>query len=684
MPIGDEFTGEGGGIADAKTIDNTGVPKKPTKAQILKDFKADMKAADCLRLEMVAKVETWRDYYNGELYGNEQSGKSCIVSRDIKRQDEWQHASIKDPFVADPDIVKCQPVTFEDRAAAQQNELVLNQQFTRHFNRYKYMTDVVKLYYQEGTVISKTSWDYEDEIVEEEVPVFGLDLTGQPTQIGTKEVKRINVLVNKPHVQVCRLEDIFLDPTSEGDMNKAQFVIHRYETDLSTLRKSGKYKNLNKLARNIAGKNDSAAFDSEDFDPEDESEFVFEDEPRKKIVVYEYWGNYDVDGDGVAEPVVCTWVNDIIIQLESNPYPDQDLPFLILMNNSTPFKIYGEAAAELIGDNQKINTAIKRGIIDNMANSNNAQKGIRTGALDPINKKRFLNGKNFEFNGNQQDFFEGNYNAIPQSVFAVMEQNNNENDSMLGVKAFTGGIQGASLGSTARAASGVLDAVNVRRLDIVRNIAENHINPLMRKWMSYNSEFLGEEEVVRITNDEFVPVKRDDLRGEIDIKIEVSTAEDNSSKAQELSFLLQTLGQGMDQGMRNLLMAEIAKLHRMPDLSKAMETFEPKPDPFAEKMKELEVMKVESEIAERNSRTRENEVDMINKETQAMLNQARTRQLLADTDLKDLEFTNIADGTKHAREVDLKRIDHKAVMDKAQSDNFTKIAIEANKPQPAK
>ena len=75
---------------------------------------------------------------------------------------------------------------------------------------------------------------------------------------------------------------------------------------------------------------------------------------------------------------------------------------------------------------------------------------------------------------------------------------------------------------------------------------------------------------------------------------------------------------------------------------------------------------------------------MINKETQAMLNQARTRQLLADTDLKDLEFTNIADGTKHAREVDLKRIDHKAVMDKAQSDNFTKIAIEANKPRPAK
>ena len=680
MPISDEVAGEG--IVREPAGDSP--PRKPSKTKILKDFKADMKAADSLRLEIVGKVEVWRDHYNGAKYGNEQPGKSEIVSRDIKRQDEWQHASIKDPFVADPDIVKCNPVTFEDRAAAEQNQLVLNQQFTRHFNRYKFMTDVVKLYYQEGTVVTKTSWNYEDETVEEDVPVYGLDLQGNPTVVGTKEIKRLQVTVNKPHAQVCRIEDIFIDPTSEGDLNKAQFIIHRYETDLSTLRKSKKYKNLRRLAANVAGKNDSAAFDTEDFDPEDETEFSFEDEPRKKIVAYEYWGNYDVDGDGIAEPVVCTWVNDIIIQLESNPYPEQDLPFLILMNNSTPFKIYGEASAELVGDNQKINTAIKRGIIDNMANSNNAQKGMRVGALDPINKKRFLNGKNFEFNGSQADFYEGGYNAIPQSVFAVLEQNNNETESMLGVKAFTGGIQGASLGSTARAASGVLDAVSVRRLDIVRNIAENLITPLMRKWMSYNSEFLREEEIVRITNEEFIPVKRDDLRGEIDIEIEVSTAEDNTAKAQELSFLLQTLGQGMDLPMRNLLMGQIAKLHRMPDLAKQLENYEPKPDPFAEKMKELEVKKTEVEIFERQTRAEENQVDMVNKHTQAMLNRARTRELLSNTDLKDLDFTQTADGTKHAQEMEKKDSDHRSAERMKTQDNITKMLAAKEKPASSK
>ena len=136
------------------------------KRELLDAFKNDMRAADTLRQEMVARVDTWKKQYNGEPYGNEQKGKSEFVSRDIKRQDEWQHASIKDPFVSHTDIIKCLPVTYEDRLAANQNELVLNYQFTRLFNRYKFMTDAIKLYYSEGTVIVKTSWEYEDEVVE--------------------------------------------------------------------------------------------------------------------------------------------------------------------------------------------------------------------------------------------------------------------------------------------------------------------------------------------------------------------------------------------------------------------------------------------------------------------------------------------------------------------------------------
>ncbi len=615
-------------------------PKKLTKQELLKAFKDDLRAADTLRQEIETKVYQWKKEYNGEPYGNEEKGKSELVSRDIKRQDEWQHASVKDPFVSDQDIIKCSPITYEDRKAAEQNQLVLNYQFTRQFNRYKFMTDIIKLYYSEGTVVVKTSWDYEDEEQEVEMPVYAVNpLTNQPEIIDYRVVKQLQVLMNKPDAEICRLEDVYMDPTAMGCVEKAQFFIHRYETDLTTLRKAGKYKNLNKLAANLVRD------DGDDFEEQDETEFVFTDKARKKIIAYEYWGNYDVNNDGVAEPIVCTWVNDIILQLESNPYPDNAIPFLVLANNSIPFQLHGEANAELVGDNQKVTTAIKRGILDNMGNSNNSQKGIRTGALDVLNKKRFLNGKNFEFNGTPADFYEGSYNAIPNSVFNVLEMVNNETESMLGVKSFSGGITGAGLGSTATSARGAMDAVSVRRLDIVRNIAENLIKPLMRKWMAYNAEFLRPEEVIRITNEEFVEIKRDDLKGNIDIQIEVSTAEDNSAKAQELSFLLQTLGQTMDQGMRNLLMGQIAKLHKMPDLGKQLEEFQPQPDPYAEEFKKWELRKLQAEVRERESRANENVVDIRAKNARASVDEAKAANLQSDTDLKDLDFTRKADGT---------------------------------------
>lgn len=638
-------------------------PKKVTAEDLLRVFKGDMKSADTLRQEAITARDFWKKQYNGELYGNEEKGKSSIVSRDIKRQDEWQHASVKDPFVADQDIIKCNPITWEDKKAAVQNELVLNYQFTRKFNRYKFMTDVVKLRYSEGTVIVKTGWNYEDEVVEEEVPIFELNpYTQQIEKTGTKKVKKLKVLVNQPDAVICRLEDTYLDPTAEGDIDNAQFIIHRYETDVSSMIKSKKYKNIKKLLASIDSDSTTPG-SSDDYDPEDETNFVFSDKARKKIILYEYWGNYDVDGDGVAKPIVFSWCNDIVVQWESNPLPDQKLPFVILANNSIPFKMYGEADAELIGDNQKITTAIKRGILDNMANSNNSQKGMKKGALDGLNKKRFLNGKNFEYNGSQQDFYEGSYNNIPASVFSVLEMVNNETDSMLGVKGFSGGIDGAGLGSTARAASGVLDAVSVRRLDIVRNIAENMIKPIMRKWMAYNAEFLQPEEVIRITNEEFVPIKRDDLKGNIDIAIEVSTAEDNAAKAEQLAFMLQTGAQTMDQGEVRLIRAEIARLRKMPVLAKKIEEYQPQPDPYIEEMKELEKQKLMAEIEERLSRARENEVDLRAKTAKAILDEARARQLGADTDLKDLEFLRKSDGTEFDEKLTEKALDGKIKSD---------------------
>ena len=619
------------------------------KSELLNKLKSDMKAADILRLEWFNKISDYRNQTFGRPYGNEVKGKSQIVSQDIRKQLEWMIPSLADPFLSSPDIIKCNPITWEDVPSARQNELLLNTQFCRKFPRYNFLMKSLKVLAMEGTLVVQTGWDYEDEEVEEMMETVVIDPESGEEMIIMAKQKVTKVKKNQPTAVVCRNEDIYIDPTCMDNMDKCQFVIHRYETDLSSLRADGRYKNLDQVEKHEGQVRDNGYY------PQDHTYFTFEDKARKKMVMYEYWGNYDVNEDGIAEPIVCSWIGNTVVRLQSNPYPDKKPPFIVVPFNAVPFQIYGDSLASVIGDNQKVKTAIIRGVIDNMAQSNNGQVGMKKGSLDIANRKKFLQGNNFEYNGDKGDFWQGSYNQIPGSAFDVMTLMNNEIESQTGVKSFSGGITGSALGSTATGARGALDATATRRISLVRNIAENLIKPLMRKWMSYNAEFLEAEEIVRITNEEFIPIKRDDLTGNIDIDISISTAEDNNAKSQELSFLLQTLGNTMPFEMTQMIIAEIAKLSRMPDLEKRIRDFKQEPDPAAQQMQQaemerlaLENQKLQSEIVRNNARAGEDEIDIQLKMQKAQVEAAKARKLGSEADMTDLDFLLKNDGIDRA------------------------------------
>ena len=619
------------------------------KSELLNKLKSDMKAADILRLEWFNKISDYRNQTFGRPYGNEIKGKSQIVSQDIRKQLEWMIPSLADPFLSTPDIIKCNPITWEDVPSARQNELLLNTQFCRKFPRYNFLMKSLKVLAMEGTLVVQTGWDYEDEEVEEMMETVVIDPESGEEMIIMAKQKVTKVKKNQPTAVVCRNEDIYIDPTCMDNMDKCQFVIHRYETDLSSLRADGRYKNLDQVEKHEGQVRDNGYY------PQDHTYFTFEDKARKKMVMYEYWGNYDVNEDGIAEPIVCSWIGNTVVRLQSNPYPDKKPPFIVVPFNAVPFQIYGDSLASVIGDNQKVKTAIIRGVIDNMAQSNNGQVGMKKGSLDIANRKKFLQGNNFEYNGDKGDFWQGSYNQIPGSAFDVMTLMNNEIESQTGVKSFSGGITGNALGSSATGARGALDATATRRISLVRNIAENLIKPLMRKWMSYNAEFLEAEEIVRITNEEFIPIKRDDLTGNIDIDISISTAEDNNAKSQELSFLLQTLGNTMPFEMTQMIIAEIAKLSRMPDLEKRIRDFKQEPDPAAQQMQQaemerlaLENQKLQSEIARNNARAGEDEIDIQLKMQKAQVEAAKARKLGSEADMTDLDFLLKNDGVDRA------------------------------------
>jgi hypothetical protein len=642
--------------------------KKVTTSEMLKTFKADLRSAELQRRDLDGKIDKWKNEYDGKPYGNEVKGRSSIVSRDGKRQGEWQHATLIDPFVSTNDIIKGTPISFEDRALARQSELVLNTQFCRQFNRFSFMTKAIKVLDQEGTCVVQTGWEYQDEEIEVEVPIIQINpFDGSQYQAGTTTEKQIRVLVNKPTAKVCRNEDVFIDPTCQDNIDNAQFIIYRYESDISTLKADGRYKNLDKIDLDVNQTLDGSSYM---YISEDATKFRFSDDARKKLLVYEYWGNFDRNGDGVVEPIVCTWVGSTVIRIEGNPFPDGKLPFIVAPFNSVPFSLFGESNMEMIGDNQKVKTAILRGIIDNMAQSTNGQKGVKKGALDTINRKKFLGGENFEFNNSPADFWDGSFNQIPGSAFDMFGLMNNDIESLTGVKSFSGGITGASLGSTATGVRGAMDATSTRRLNIVRSIAENLVKPLIRKWMAYNVEFLDASDIQRITNEEVVPGHEDNKSGTLDIEISVSTAEDNAAKSQELSFMLQTMGQSLPEEVTTFLLAEHLRLSKMPDQAKKLEELQKnkQPDPVQQEIQQLQLELLRAQVFNEQAKGQENAVDVDLKKAKTAVEQAKARNVHSKSDMEDLSFLEKESGVDHNKEIEKK--DH---------DAMSKMNIEAMK-----
>lgn len=665
--------------------------KEPT----VQDLKEDLSGARQDHNAAVTRIDKWLDHLNvsGEAKVKARKGRSEIVPRLIRKQAEWRYSSLSEPFLSTPDLFDINPVTYEDKAAAEQNQLLLNNQFNTKINKVKFVNDYVRTAVNEGTVVIKLGWENLEEEREVEEPVYELRAAESeeqlaaiqslaqmaqsnpqqfqqevepifqealsvsmrkgtpyfPVQIDTKTVKETDIIKNQPVIEICDYHQVVVDPTCKGDVSKASFIIHSFETSMSELKRDGRYVNLDKIMVDEA-----SPLKDPDSQYGDTQTFKFRDEPRKVMLAHEYWGYWDIDGSGIVKPIVATFVGSTMIRMEENPFPDQELPFVIVPYLPVKNSIYGEADAELLIDNQKIAGAVTRGMIDIMGRSANGQIGARKDALDVTNRNKFIKGDDYEFNPNvdpRAAFYQHTYPEIPNSAHMMLQYQNNEAEALTGVKAFSDGISGQALGSTATGVRSALDATAKRDLDILRRLSRG-LEEVGRKIIAMNGAFLSEEEVVRVTNDEFVPIRRDDLAGDFDLRLSISTAEADNQKAQELSFMLQTLGPNTSFDVTRLLLADIAKLRKMPTLAKSIEEYQPEPDPMQQQLQQLEMMKLQAEIEKIKSET-------LHKGSGAQLNSAKVgtemanaAKLQSETDLNNLEYVEEDTGTKHARELE--------------------------------
>jgi hypothetical protein len=168
-----------------------------------------------------------------------------------------------------------------------------------------------------------------------------------------------------------------------------------------------------------------------------------------------------------------------------------------------------------------------------------------------------------------------------------------------------------------------------------------------------NAEFLSDEEVVRVTNDDFVAIRRDDLPGNFDLELGISTAEEDNNKAEQLAFMLQTMGNSMDPAMSRMLLADIARLRKMPDLAKKIEDYAPEPDPLAQRQQQLEIAKLEAEVAELQARAMKAQSGAQLDVAKAGTESVKQGHLQSDADLKNLNFVEQESGVAQERALQL-------------------------------
>jgi hypothetical protein len=655
-------------------------PKEPTIA----DIKGDLEFARPENSDQRVNVEGWLNLRNATGAESGRKGKTAIPGRStvqpklIRKHNEWRYPALSEPFLNDYKMFTINPRTFEDEKAAKQNQLLINWQFDTKMGKVAFIDKMVRKTVDEGTCIVRVGWERRTEKVtvqrmkynyfplqDEQMlqilaqatqqymadpDVFELDVSipdslkasveyGVQNQVavyaeeaGMESVTEDKIVWNAPSLKVINSENFFNDPSCEGDPMESQYMIHTYESTQSQLKKRRSYKNLDKVNWSAnAIKSKLGDMDHKSTTPMADARF---NSDKVKVLIYEYWGLFDIWDTGEMVPIVVTFIGDTIIQMEENPFPDRKPPFVIIPYMPIDGSIFGEADASLLQDNQRIKGAVTRGMIDLIGRSANAQTGYAKGFLDPMNRSRLIKGEDFEFNPNadpRQAIQQMTYPEIPQSAMVISQSQDVEAEAMSGVKAFSAGLNGDAYGKVARNTGAVLDAAGQREMSILRRMAEG-MRQIGNKMISMNTKFLEKKEVVRVTNETFVEVYRDELNGNFDLICDIASAQVDELKSQDLGMLMQTIGPDMDPGLRGVIMAKIADLKRMPDLAQQIRAYKPQPDPMQVKLQEMQMQLLQAQIDEVKSKTAKN---------------------MADAENKSLDTELDATGVNHQREVEL-------------------------------
>ena len=337
------------------------------------------------------------DRYYGKRYGNEQEGRSQIVTRDVADVIEWIMPSLMKIFTSGDKVVQFEPQGPEDVEMAKQSTDYVNHVIMRQNPGFSIIYQWFKDALLQKNGIVKHYWDDSSEtlreeyknLTEEEFTALLLDdgvevlehtpngleasdeISLQPQQVTHDVVVSRTYDDGQVRIEAVPPEEFLIDKYAKT-IDTARFVAHRVKRTKSELIQQGYPKSKIENVFN----NDEANYKAERL-----SRFSHEQDNSPEgdiddgIWVTECYLRVDYDNDGIAELRKVTKVGDELLDNEAV----DSVPFSSLTPIPMPHKFYGLSIYDLISDLQLIKTTLMRNLLDNMYLTNNGRYEVVEG-----------------------------------------------------------------------------------------------------------------------------------------------------------------------------------------------------------------------------------------------------------------------------------------------------------------
>jgi len=463
------------------------------------------------------------------------SQRSSVVSTDVADVVEWALPSLMRIFFGGEDVVVVRGRTADDVSKADKMQKLLNFQIQVQNPGFLVFYRWFKDAFVSGLGVIKCWWEQKDK-EETKKTLFSLQEIEILKQNQNIEIENIQVLPNNLYAVVTYKEKVtyknqpvfdnippneFIFYPDAASVANSSFSAHRKLVTVDYLRRMAQKGVYSKKAVEEAiQRGQDKELDYQDelmvaIKP-DQSQFTpgrVDDKARMKFKLYECYTKYDINDDGLLEPVIVTVVNNVILRVEENLY--ERPPFFTLAPILEPYEIWGKSFSDIIGDIQHIKTALIRQILVNIALNNDPKTEV---VENLVNLEDVVLDKSFIRVKQPNSIKPLRTQPLAPWTYNFLEYIEQHKENRTGISRYIQGLDPNSLNKTATGIQ-LLMGAGQQRLELVARIfAETGIKDFFRFLIGLNQRFISEQTVIRLTNEE-MEITPDDLQGKFDLEI---------------------------------------------------------------------------------------------------------------------------------------------------------------------